>query len=140
MLFEVSLDVAPLIRRIEKGGRQVENMAPTFAVIAEMLVAGVDDEFESQGRGRWQGHADSTIKRNGGQDYPLLQLTGALAASIHGEHGPDFALATTDKSYAIFHVSDGERTIIPLRNFFDVDPEIINDCTTMLLEDLARQM
>ena len=41
-------------------------------------------------------------------------------------------------SYAVFHVSDEPRTIIPLRNPFDVPDEALEEATLVVLRGLVE--
>ena len=72
-----------------------------LAVAAEMLVAEVNDKFQSGGPG-WPPLAESTLARRRGSVAQILVDTGRLAGSIHGVHGADFAEAATDVSYAVY--------------------------------------
>jgi phage gpG-like protein len=137
--FEATLDVTALGKILKRLGAKPADLTDVMAVVSEQLVSAVNDEFESGGRGRWPPHAKSTIKkRRGDAPHQLLVDTGALAGSIRGESGPDFALATTDKFYAVFHVSDAPRTIIPLRNFFDVPDDVYEDAAITILAAIAE--
>lgn len=93
--------------------------------------------YESAGRGE-EPEQSIVHARRASQSGMILQDTGALAGSIHGEHGPDFALATTDKFYAVFHVSDAPRKIIPLRNFFDIQEHVYEDAAILILGAIAE--
>jgi phage gpG-like protein len=226
-IFEVSLENANAeLARLLKPYSKVD-FTPIMRVIGEQLVAAVDDEFESSGRGRWPPLAPSTLgkgkwsgppkvgsrrdakakaafyetrgnggsereataaaRKAGGMRYKtrgssfanadrvgsaehdatraayyeaigggatheeamtaahkraqhggILHDTGALAGSIHSESGPDFAMATTDKFYAVFHVSSAPRSIIPLRDFFDVPEDVYEEAANTLLEAIAE--
>lgn len=139
-IFVVTLDVRPLGKILKKMGAQAADLSPVMAVVAEQLVAAVNDEFETAGHGKWPPLAESTKRqrRGDGERSQILKDTGALAGSIRGESGPDFALATTDKFYAVFHVSDAPRTIIPLRNFFDVPDDVFEEAAITILGALAE--
>lgn len=93
--------------------------------------------YEAVGNGKTHEEAVDAAHR-AAQRGGILQDTGALAGSIRGESGPDFALATTDKFYAVFHVSSAPRKIIPLRDFFDVPDDVYEEATNTLLEALTE--
>ncbi len=40
---------------------------------------------------------------------------------MHADSGPDWAAAVTSVEYMVFHASSAPRTIMPLRNPFDVE-------------------
>lgn len=176
-MFVVTLDVTPLGKILKKMGAEAADLSPVMAVVAEQLVAAVNDEFETAGHGKWPPLKESTLRKrrgsfdasvgtdrerdakaafyeargegasdeeagaragNAAQKGMILRDTGALAGSIRGESGPDFALATTDKFYAVFHVSDAPRTIIPLRDFFDVPDDVFEEAAITILGALAE--
>lgn len=93
--------------------------------------------YEARGAGGTQEEATKAAHK-AAQRGGILQDTGALAGSIRGESGPDFALATTDKFYAIFHVSSAPRRIIPLRDFFDVPESVYDEAANTLLEAITE--
>jgi phage gpG-like protein len=93
--------------------------------------------YEAIGEGK--DHAEALVSANrAAQHGGILQDTGALAGSIRGESGPDFALATTDKFYAVYHVSSAPRRIIPLRDFFDVPDDVYSEAANTILEAIAK--
>jgi phage gpG-like protein len=111
-----------------------------WRAFAEHLVAAVSDEFESAGRGRWAPLAERTLANRRGSAAQILVDTGRFAGSIEPDSGPDFAEAGTDVSYAVYHVSDEPRSIIPLRNPFDVDEERIAEAYEMIVTDVAAAL
>ena len=136
--FEATLDATALTKILKRMGAKPADLTDTMAVVAEQLVAAVGDEFNTGGHGKWPAHAESTKAKRRGGGGQLLMDTGALAGSIRGEHGADFALATTDKFYAVFHVSDAPRSLIPLRNFFDVPDDVYEEAAITILAALAE--
>ena len=93
-----------------------------MAIVAEMLVTRVDDEYETAGHGTWDPLAESTLRkrRRKGRGAQILKDTGRAAGSTHGEHSDEHAAAYTDVAYMIFHASSAPRRIIPYRNPFDL--------------------
>lgn len=141
-LFDAQLDVSKLGKVLSKMGAQARDMTPTMAIISEQLLTAVDDNFETAGHGKWQGLAESTKRRRrkggGTGDHQILVDTGALAGSQHAEFGADFAAVGTDKFYAVFHVSDGARSLIPLRNFYDLPEEVYTTAIATILGAIAE--
>lgn len=115
-------DMQRLLRQLEGRGK---HLAPVLPAIADILVTAVEDQFDSEGQGRWPPLAASTVagRRMGGAGHKILQDTGVLAGSVRPDHGSDWAAAATDVSYAIFHVSSAPRKKIPKRDFLAVDTE-----------------
>ena len=69
-----------------------------------------------------------------------LKFNGQFAGSIRGDSGPDFAEASTDTPYAVFHVSDAPRSKIPLRNPFDLPDATLDEALDMIVAELTRGM
>lgn len=101
-----------------------------MSILSEGLITAIDDEIQTEGHGDWEDFAESTLKRHprrrGGQ---LLQDTGLLAQiqESPGSPGPDWVEVESPAPYAIFHVSQDPREIIPLRDFLDIDMETVLD-------------
>ena len=126
--------VAAAIRAFrDRGGK----LGPVMAVIAEGLVARVNEEWDSAGHGTWAPLAESTKRKRRGSSYQILKDTGRAAASVRADHDEQSAEAATDVSYMVFHVSDAPRTIIPLRNPFDLPDDAFDEATELLLEHVA---
>jgi phage gpG-like protein len=123
-----------VVDEVLKHGGNLESVAE---VVAEELVAAVEQNFQDERgfqQGAWQEHADSTLaRRRDATTHKLLQDTTILAGSITPAHQGLEAQAFTDVPYAIFHVSDEPRSVIPLRDFLDVDLEGIADTTSDLI-------
>jgi len=131
------IDVSEIDRELARLGRRASDLSGVTPAIAEALVGFVNEEFESAGRGRWAPLAPSTLRKRRGSSAQILKDTGRFAASIRAEHGPDFAAATTDVSYAVFHTSDAARSVIPLRNPFDVWDVAEDEIAEMVAEYVA---
>ncbi len=109
--------------------------------IAEVLVAAIDHEFDTEGRGRWEPLAQSTLEGRRASTSPkILQDTGVLAASIMASWGSDFAIGgSTNVPYAVYHVSDEPRTHLPKRDFTDVDMDVVlEEAAELLLDEILR--
>lgn len=115
---------------------RAEHAQPAMAIVAEMLVTRVDDEWDSAGHGRWKDLAASTKRKRRGNSAQILKDTGRAAASVHGEATSDTAEAYTDVAYMVFHASDAARTVIPYRNPFDLaDPEDVAEEAARIILD-----
>lgn len=131
----VYLEDADLTAQLDELRARGEKTAPVMATIAEMLVGRVQEEFETAGHGRWPKLAESTLRkrRMRGAGAQILKDTGRAAASIRADHTETSAEAATDVSYMVFHCSDAPRTIIPLRNPFDIPDDAFDEATDTLL-------
>jgi phage gpG-like protein len=128
------LDARQLTELLGRMRRRALALEPYMAVAAEVLVAGVQDEFDTEGRGQWPGLAASTLEQRRGTTAMILQDTGRFAGSIQASHGADWAEAATDVSYSVFHVKGTTR--MPRRDPFDL-PESVFDTA---LETIVRGM
>lgn len=134
------VDISDLITVIEGMGQRGEDLSAPMGVIAEMLVARVNDKFESGGPG-WAPLADSTLANRRGGSAQILKDTGRLAASIQPESGSDYAEAATDVEYAVYHVSDAPRSKIPKRDFLDVlDDGALDEAAETIMTFLTGDM
>jgi len=132
--FDVSVDASEILGLIEVYEERGGNLEPVMAVIAEDFVSAVNDEYDTEGRGKWPPHAASTLRkrRAGGKGARLMQDTGVLAASTEPNYGPNFAEATTGVEYIVFHLDGGP--IIPQRNPFDLEEDVFETAVDTLLE------
>jgi len=114
------------------------DLSAAMSIIAEDLVTAVSDEFDSAGNGKWPGLAESTLRKRRleGRGAQILQDTGRFAASIAPDAGALFAEASTDVEYAVYHVSDAPRRVIPLRNPFDLGDDIWEEAAKTILEEM----
>lgn len=130
-------EIDEALGKIERRGR---DLTPTMAIIAEMLVVAVQDEFETEGGGEWPELAASTIakRRKGSGGVKILQDTGNMAGSVEASHGSDFAEAATGVSYAIHHVYGAPKANVPQRNPFDIPDEAFDDALEVLLGAVTR--
>lgn len=135
----VHVDVKSLLKVLDRFERRAKNIRPLMPTIAQILVTAVEDEFETEGRGRWPDLAPSTIRqrRKGGAGAKILQDTGVLVGSIRPDHGADFAEAGTDVPYIVYHLEGGPK--IPKRNPFEVDlDEVYDEVIDLLTTEIAR--
>lgn len=114
------------------------DFAPIMHVVAEGLVLGVDDMYETAGHGLWAPLAPSTLKRRRGDGGQILKDTGVMAASTFADWGDDFAEAATGDAKIVFHASRGARAKIPYRNPFDL-PDADVDAAAEQILDFARR-
>lgn len=137
--FDCEVDAPELFAILKKQRMQGADLSTTMQVVGEQLLAAVSDQFDSEGGGKWAPLADSTIaRRRGGGDHKILQDTGALAGSQAVHSGADFAEVSTDKFYAVFHVSEAPRHIIPLRNFYDLPEDVYTVAVATILAAVTK--
>lgn len=134
-MVEVNIDAREIHEALVALQSRGMNLQPLAANFAQTLLLMVEDEFASEGRGRWPALSPVTIARRRASKSPkMLQDTGDLVGSLQPEGGADnqgfYSQVFTNKSYAQFHL---EGKGVPKRDFFDIDI----DAAT---ESLARQM
>ncbi len=132
------VDLSAIHKRLDALGRRVRDFSPITPVLSEILVAAVNERWDSAGDGQWPPLAPSTIAKRRGSSAQILKNTGRAAASVRGEYDHESASAVTDTSYMVYHVSDGPRTIIPLRNPFDVYATVEGEIVETLSEWIAN--
>lgn len=113
--FDMS-ELCEAVQRMEERARQVP-----MAVVAAPFVTAIDDEIQSEGRGRWPGFAEATLRmhphRKGGK---LLQDTGRLAnIQVYDMTAVGSAVIFSPAEYAWKHADGYKR--IPKRDFLDID-------------------
>ena len=130
------VDERELLSRIDALEKRGGNLSPVMAVISEIMLGGVEDEFETEGRGQWPPLAPSTLRRRRGGSAKILQDTGVLAGSAYARHGADFAEVGLGARYAIYHVTGTSR--MPARNPFDVADRVWDEAVNALFDYLAE--
>lgn len=139
-VFGVQVDARELQQALQDMGAAAADLSPIMAVIAEDLATAVSDMYDTEGNGAWPPHAASTLekRRGGGRGARLLQDTGRLAASTEAEHGADYAEASTNTEYIVYHLEGGP--VIPKRNPFELGDEVFDDATETLLGYLLEKL
>lgn len=91
---------------LDKLQRLVKDREPLTRNIAEILLAGVQDNFLKEGRenggsATWKPLSDVTLNRRGkARNSPTLRLSGELYQSLSISNDNDTAAVGTDKIYA----------------------------------------
>lgn len=141
-----TIDFKELTAATQAYAKRGGNLQGVSEVIALDLVTEVEKRFETESgheQGPWQKHAASTKLRMRGRrrrsNFKLLQDRGILVTSIQPFHDGIVAEAYTNVPYAKYHISKAPRSKIPLRDFFDIDWELIMENTADLLLDEASQ-
>jgi len=134
----VLFDTKEIGKLLRKAGESAEDMTSTMQIVAEGLVADVNDRWESAGEGTWDDLEDSTKARRRGGTYQILKDTGRAAQSVQALAGNEWAEASTDVDYMKYHVGDGPRTVIPKRDPFDLGPASLDRAQKTILDALAR--
>jgi phage gpG-like protein len=128
------VDVSDLVRELSAIERRITDYSGVTPVLAEILVGAVNDRWMSAGGGSWAPLAPSTLygRRKKGKGAQILQDTGRAIASVQADSGPTWAQAATDVATMVYHVSSAPRSVIPLRDPFEVLDDVwseIHDTT-----------
>ena len=131
-----TIELESIFDDLERSGK---NLRGVLELIALDMVDRVEDEFATEGHGRWPKLAESTLakRRKKGRGAMILQDTTHLVQNIDAAWELDFAEAFTNVEYAKYHTSKAPRKKIPLRDFMDIDlDEVREDAAQMLLEEI----
>jgi len=112
------------------------DLGPALDVIGEMLVQRVHEEFETQGQGEWPELSESTLRRRGA-DAEMLRDTDRWYSSNQPETDDDSVTVGTDVEYAVYHVSDQPRSVIPLRNPYVLRDDAIDEIAEVVADWLT---
>lgn len=104
-------------------------------MIAGTMADKVEQNFEEEGRPKWQDLAPSTIEQRGRKGrWPgkILQRDGQLAASISARSTQDSATVGSNLIYAAIHqfggqAGPGRRVTIPARPYLQLTPDDISE-------------
>lgn len=101
-------DLERLLNQLEKNAN---NLKPALLDIADELLDSVEENFEREGRPPWQDIKEETKKRRGKEGkWPgkILQMDGALAASVTSRVQGDSIFIGSNKEYAMIHQRGGD--------------------------------
>nr|BDD48261.1 Mu-like prophage FluMu G protein 2 [bacterium] len=108
---EIQLDNEELQRYLQQLAEQTSDLHPLMKNIAGILEDSVEENFEQQGRPKWQRLKKSTIEQRVKKRYwpgKILQMRGELAASITSYYDENSAVVGTNKVYAAIHQFGGK--------------------------------
>lgn len=110
MAYEIVFDVTDFERSLGELIRSFEDRAPLMRMLAGLMEDSVQENFEQQGRPKWQHWKSNAywVQRRGGK---ILQRSGRLAASITAYSDNDMATVGTNVVYAGIHQSGGKINI-----------------------------
>jgi len=133
-LIDVKFDMKEIENILKEYTSKIKNIP--MSVIAEMLATEIDDEIQTEGRGRWPAFALETIKRHperaGGS---LLQDKGILA-NIQKKIGNNWAKAYSKRKFARFHVTGTKN--MPARNFLDIQMEkVLEEMAAYITDEIV---
>lgn len=110
MAYNIVFDVTDFERSLGELINKFEKRAPLMTMLAGLMEDSVQENFEVEGRPKWQHWKSNAYwaQRRGGK---ILQRSGRLAASITAYSDNDMATVGTNVVYAGIHQSGGKITI-----------------------------
>lgn len=126
---EVKIDDKQLQQALKKLTDKTSDLRPLMQNIAGALEDSVEENFEKEGRPKWQKLAKSTIKQRSKKGHwpgRILQVQGDLASSITSYYDSNSAIVGTNKVYAAVHQFGGKagrnkKVQIPARPYLKID-------------------
>jgi len=112
-MFSIDLDSGSALDALQELLAKGGNLAPAMREISQAMVGVIDqafaDEADPVSGEPWAALSPVSIKQRGGDEHPILQRTGRLAASFTGSSGSDFAQAGTNVIYALVQQLGAEK-------------------------------
>jgi len=108
---EIRLDNRELQDYLIQLAERTSDLCPLMRNIAGIMADSVEENFEQQGRPKWEGLKKSTIEQRVQKGYwpgKILQMRGELAASITSHYDENSAVVGTNKVYAAIHQFGGK--------------------------------
>jgi len=135
---EIRINNDELQQVLNELAQKSSDLRPLMKNIAGILEDSVEENFEKEGRPKWQGLQPSTIKQRSKKGYypgKILQMRGELAASITSHYDENSAVVGTNKVYAAIHQFGGQagknkQVKIPERPFLKLTDSEIKDIKT----------
>lgn len=107
---EIRLDNKELQSYLDQLAEKTSDLRPLMKNIAGILEDSVEENFEQEGRPKWEKLKKSTIAQRAKRGYwpgKILQMRGELAASITSDYDENSAVVGTNKVYAAPHQFGG---------------------------------
>ena len=130
-MVNITIDSAKLMAALKRLAAAGHDLTPAMRKAAGIMADAVEENFEQEGRPKWQSLAASTIKqreKQGSWPGKILQRSGNLARSITRHYDNDSAIVGTNMPYAAIQncggkAGRGHKVEIPAREFMHLEPE-----------------
>lgn len=102
-MIDAKIDYKPVLDAMNRAASGMRNTRPLMRSVAGIMMRAVEDNFEQEGRPKWQDlHPGTKLSRAKQGTWPgkILQRSGSLAASITQSFDAHTALVGTNKVYA----------------------------------------
>ncbi len=131
MEIKIVIQQQEVIDALNQLSNKMSDLTPVMREIAGHMRNAVEENFEQEGRPKWDALKQSTIlQRTGKGHWPgkILQVSGQLAASISSQYDASSAQVGTNKTYGIFHqLGTSKMSARPFLVLSDDDMAIIMD-------------
>lgn len=143
---KITVDAAKAQAMINHALSQATNTAPMMNSIAVELLSLTEEAFANEGSpDKWESLAEATIlsrTKKGQWPGKILQVSGALAASIQPFHSDSEAGLSSNKPYAAIHQFGGQagrggKVTIPARPYMPLDGDKINEEATQSILEIV---
>ncbi len=108
---EVKIDDKQLQQALKRLADKTSDLTPLMQNIAGIMEDSVEENFEQEGRPKWQKLSPVTVKQRRKKGYwpgRILQMRGELASSITSDYDSNSAIVGTNKKYAAIHQFGGD--------------------------------
>lgn len=108
---EVKIDDKQLQQALKRFADKTSDLTPLMQNIAGIMEDSVEENFEQEGRPKWQKLSPVTVKQRRKKGYwpgRILQIRGELASSITSDYDSNSAIVGTNKKYAAIHQFGGD--------------------------------
>ncbi len=130
-MIRISVDSRSLDAALARLQNRVADLSPLMRQIAGIMHDAVEENFEREGRPRWESLAPSTVRQRRRKGYwpgRILQQRGELAASIEPGANSRQAWVGTNRRYAAIQhfggkAGRGHKVTIPARPFMVLDAD-----------------
>lgn len=134
-LIDVHFDMKDLQRVLGESIRHLK--AIPMDVVAETLATAIDDEIQTEGRGRWADFSLATLKRHPKRSGGMLLQDTGLLANIQTREGNDWAEAISPAPYAGWHVTGTKN--MPARNFLDIRlDQVLEEIAEFIVDEMWK--
>ena len=108
---EIKIEDKQLQQHLNRLAETTSNLRPLMQNITGILEDSVEENFEQEGRPKWDKLKKSTIENRIKKGYypgKILQMRGELASSITSYYDSNSAVVGTNKVYAAIHQFGGK--------------------------------
>ena len=126
------------LKKIEKKGTTLKPLLSKIKVIG---LEAVEENFESEGRPKWQPLKLQTLRQRVKRRYTgkILERTADLKKLIVGEIGKDKVTIGSNLEYAAVHQFGFRKRNIPARPFVKFEKDDINEMEDTILDHIIKE-